>query len=295
MSQSITFSPLIIGTMRLGEWGAKMSTQELETFIDQCLEMGLNDFDHADIYGHYSAETEFGEVLKRRKDLRSKLQITTKCGIKLVTERRPDHKIQSYNSTKKYILACAENSLKELKIEQIELLLLHRPDFLMNPYDVAVAFERLKIEGKVNAFGVSNYSPSQFELLNSFTPLINNQVEISLTHRKAFEDGTLDQCLQHKIIPTAWSPLGGGAIFSKSEDPTILRIQKTAGEIAEKHQSKIDQILLAWILKHPAKIIPVLGTTKIKRIQDALGALEINLTHEEWYELWVAAAGVDMP
>ena len=165
----------------------------------------------------------------------------------------------------------------------------------MNPHDVAVAFERLTIEGKVKAFGVSNYTVSQFDLLNSYTPLVNNQIEVSLTHRNAFEDGTLDQCIKHKITPTAWSPFGGGAIFAKTEDPTILRIQKMAAEIAEKHNAQIDQILLAWILKHPAKIVPVLGTTKIERIKDALGALKIEITHEEWYELWRAATGVDVP
>lgn len=291
----IEFSPLVIGTMRLGEWGIKMTTNELERFIDECIDLGLNDFDHADIYGHYTEESNFGKVIKRRSDLKSKVQITTKCGILLITPNRPHHKIKSYNSTKDHILFSAENSLQELGVDQLDLLLIHRPDFLMNPHEIAEAFTRLKKEGKVKTFGVSNFTPSQFEMLNSFFPLVTNQVEISLLHRNAFQDGTLDQCLRLGITPTAWSPFGGGEIFSKSEKPEIIRIQKTAKELAKKYNASIDQILLAWILKHPAGIIPVLGSTKIARIKTALAALPMKITHEEWYELWEAAVGNEVP
>ena len=293
-NEKINFSPLIIGTMRLGDWGAKMSTDELEKFIDACLDLGLNDFDHADIYGHYTEETNFGKVLKRRPELKNKIQITTKCGIHLVTENRPKHKIQSYNSTKAHILASTENSLKELNVNQIDLMLLHRPDFLMDPQEVAEAFEQLKKAGKVKAFGVSNFSPSQFDMLNSFTPLINNQVEISLLHLNPFQDGTLDQCLRLGTLPTAWSPFGGGKIFSDLKDERILRIRKTANEMLEKYDIALDQLLLAWLLKHPSGIIPIVGTTKISRIKKAKEALDINLTHEEWYQLWVASVGEPM-
>ena len=185
--------------------------------------------------------------------------------------------------------------MQELGVDQLDLLLIHRPDFLMNPHEIAEAFTRLKKEGKVKTFGVSNFTPSQFEMLNSFFPLVTNQVEISLLHRNAFQDGTLDQCLRLGITPTAWSPFGGGEIFSKSEKPEIIRIQKTAKELAKKYNASIDQILLAWILKHPAGIIPVLGSTKIARIKTALAALPMKITHEEWYELWEAAVGNEVP
>ena len=290
----INFSPVIIGTMRLGVWGEKLSLAAQERFIDQCLDLGINDFDHADIYGCYTTESEFGAILKRRKDLKNKVQITTKCGIKLICEERPTHKVKSYDSSANHILQSTENSLKELGIDQIDLLLLHRPDYLMNPSEIAVAFEQLKRAGKVKHFGVSNFSPSQFDLLNSYTPLLTNQVEVSITHRNAFEDGTLDQCIKHKIQPTAWSPLGGGTIFGESEDITIQAIQKVAKTLGEKYGAGIDQILLAWINKHPSRIVSVLGTSKIKRVEAALKALEITLTHEEWYELWQAAIGEEV-
>lgn len=292
---NLQFSPLIIGTMRLGVWGEKLSSKDLERFIDECLALGLKDFDHADIYGHYTTESDFGKVLRRRKDLKQQVQITTKCSIKLVCKERAQHKIQSYNSTAEHIIDSAEHSLKELDIEAIDLLLLHRPDYLMNPHEIAKAFEQLKQAGKVKHFGVSNYTASQFDLLNSFTPLATNQIEISILHRNAFEDGTLDQCYKRGIPPTAWSPLAGGKIFAKSTDPIILAVQKVAKELADKYQVGMDQILLAWINKHPSGIISVLGTSKINRVKDSLKALSVRLTHEEWYELWEAAAGEPVP
>lgn len=280
--------------MRLGAWGANLSKAELERFIDECVEVGLVDFDHADIYGHYTEEARFGEVLKGRPDLVQKLKITTKCSIKLVTENRPAHRLKSYDSTPKHIRASVENSLRDLGVEQLELMLLHRPDSLINPREVAEEFDKLKKEGKVKHVGVSNYSPSQFDLLNSFTPLVTNQVEVSLLHLNAFFDGTLDQCLKLGITPTAWSPLGGGAIFSSSEDPKIQRIQKVAKELGEVHAVGVDQILFAWIFKHPAGIIPVTGSSKMSRIKSALEATQVNLSHEEWYMLLEASTGEEV-
>jgi len=292
--EKITFSPLIIGTMRLGVWGEKLSKKQLERFIDQCLDLGLKDFDHADIYGCYTTESEFGAVLKGRQDLRQQLQITTKCGIKLICKERPNHKIKSYDSSAAHIIASAENSLKELSVETLDVLLLHRPDYLMHPEEVATAFDQLRQQGKVKHFGVSNFTPSQFDLLHSLTPLVTNQIEASILHRNSLEDGTLDQCLKLGIRPTAWSPLGGGTIFSTSEDPQILQIQKIAQELGAKYQVGMDQILLAWLHKHPAGIISVLGTSKIARVKTSLAALNINLSQEEWYELWQAAIGKEI-
>ena len=294
---SIQFSPLIIGTgtMRLGEWGVKLDSKELERFIDQCIEMGFMDFDHADIYGHYTEEGNFGRVLKRRPDLVQKVQITTKCGIKLVTERRPHHRIKSYDSTPQHIISSVENSLKEFGVEQIGVLLLHRPDYLMNVEEIAEAFERLRSEGKVKAFGVSNFTPAQVELLNGHTPLVTHQVEISLMQRRALEDGTLDQCQRLKILPTAWSPFGGGQIFGKSEEAIYQRIKSASAGLGEKYNAGLDQILLAWILKHPAGIIPIVGSSKIERIEHAKDALDIVLSHEDWYTLLEAAVGEEVP
>lgn len=286
-----SISPYIIGTMRLGTWGSNLSTAEYENFIEGCLDLNLIDFDHADIYGHYTTEDDFGNVLKSRKDLRQKMRITTKCGIKLISENRTEHQIKSYDLTSKHIEASVEKSLKSLSTDYLDVLLLHRPDYLFDPYEIAETFSKLKKEGKVLEFGVSNFSPSQFDVLNSLTPLVTNQVEISLLHRNAFEDGTLDQCQKLKIIPSAWSPLGGGLLFKESSDTKIKAIQSTLATLAKKYDAATDQILYAWLRKHPAGIIPVLGTSKIERIKAAQEALTIELTHEEWYMLWEAALG----
>lgn len=279
------------GAMRLGEWGAALSTSALETFIQQCLELGIRDFDHADIYGNYSTEADFGEVLKKQPSLRQAMQITTKCGIKMVTERRPEHKIKSYDSGSAHILQSVENSLRALHTDYIDLLLLHRPDFLLNPREVAAAFKLLKDAGKVLHFGVSNYTPSQFNLLNTFTPLVTNQVEASLHHLAPFTDGTLDQCIVKDIVPTAWSPLGGGNIFSQAESEQNQRILKVLNPLKEKYSAGTDQILLAFLAKHPSGIIPVIGTSKIERVKAAKEAMDIQLSHEEWYDLWQASTG----
>jgi predicted oxidoreductase len=292
--ESIQFAPIIVGTMRLGEWGAKMNLAELEKFVEGCLEMGLNDFDHADIYGHYSTESDFGKLLKQNPSLRQKIQITTKSGVCLMTARKPEFLTNTYNNSKEHILKQAEESLRLLETDYLDLLLVHRPDFLMDPHEIAEAFTQLKAQGKVKHFGVSNFTPIQFDILNSIFPLETNQVEISITRLDAFEDGTLLQCQKNRIAPTSWSPLGGGKVFGKTEDEQILRIQKVGNELAEKYQVGLDQILLAWLIKHPAGIIPVIGTSKIERVESALDAGKIELTRQDWYLLWKASTGKDI-
>lgn len=285
----ITFPPIVVGTMRLGSWGANLSSKELENYVDQCLDLGLTDFDHADIYGNYTEENHFGEVIKRRHDLKSKVEVITKCGIKLVANNRSDHKIKSYDSSGAHILQSVENSLKNLGIDQIKLLLLHRPDYLLNPNDVAETFDKLRASGKVRHFGVSNFTTSQFELLNSFTPLTTNQFEFSTTHLQPLEDGTLDQSLRLGFQPMAWSPFGGGEIFAKTADTRALRVRKVAKELGDKYDAGIDQILLAWVCQHPSEIVPVVGSTKIERISSALNGVRITLTRQEWYEILQAS------
>ncbi len=294
MAEKIEFSPLIVGMMRMGSWGANMSTPELGRFVDQCIELGLVDFDHADIYGHYTEEANFGKLIKERPDLKSKVRITTKCGIKMISDNRPGHKEKSYDSTGQHIIQSTENSLKELGVEKIDLLLIHRPDFLMDPADIAEASQRLKAEGKILHFGVSNFTPAQFEMLNSFTPLATNQIEASVLHTSPFEDGTIVQCQRLGITPTIWSPFGGGSIFGLSSDPNILRLREKLNEIADRHHAGMDQILIAWLNKHPAGLVSITGSTKIERIKSALEALNIELSHEEWYEIWQASKGEEI-
>ena len=287
-------APFMVGTMRMGQWGSKMNASEIEKFIEGCIALDLIDFDHADIYGSYTTEADFGAVLKKRPDLRTQMRITTKCGIKMVSENRPEHQIKSYNLTKDHIKRSVENSLLALHTDHIDTLLLHRPDYLLDPHEIAAAFTELENEGKVKYFGVSNFSVSQFELLQEIFPLCTHQVEVSLLHREAFENGVLDQCQKWGITPTAWSPLGGGALLKSSEDQEMTEVQKKITTLCEKYDAQPDQVLLAWLRKHPAGIVPVLGTSKLSRIKNAKESLKIHLTHEEWYMLWQAATGTEI-
>jgi len=213
----------------------------------------------------------------------------------MVTANRSEHRIKSYDSGKDHILLSVENSLKSLHTDHLDLLLLHRPDFLMHPQEVAEAFEHLKKQGKVRFFGVSNFSVSQVNMLMEFTELVNHQLEISLSHLDPFKNGILDQCLQRNIVPTAWSPYGGGTLLGETDNPILNRIQEAAKELAKKYDATIDQIILAFLMRHPAGIIPVLGTTKIKRVESALKANDLWISREDWYSLWQAATGVEVP
>jgi len=284
------FPPLLIGTMRLGQWGAQMTSESLARFVDQCLELGLSHFDHADIYGNFTTEEEFGHMLSHRPRLRSALQLTSKCGIKLVSPNRP-YRLKSYDASKEHIIASAEHSLKMLRTDYLDVFLIHRPDFLMDVHEIAEAFSRLQQQGKVKAFGVSNFSPRQFELLHQIFPLVTNQIEVSLLHLDAFQDGSLDTYARHHISPTAWSPLGGGKIFTSPSDPQSQRIRQAAQALQEKYDASLDQLLLAFLYKHPSGLIPVIGSSKIERIQSALKAHQIDLDREDWYALWQASTG----
>ncbi|MEL7004446.1 MAG: aldo/keto reductase [Bacteroidota bacterium] len=290
-NESVLKAPLSIGTMRFGKWGVNMNTSDLQKLIEECLALGLNNFDHADIYGDYTTETDFGNVLKGNFSLRDQLEIVTKCGIKMVCDNRPDYKIKSYDSGREHIITSVENSLRNLQTDYLDILLLHRPDYLMDPHEIAEVFNELKGSGKVKNFGVSNFTTSQFHFINSFTPLVTNQVEASILHLNPFEDGTLDQCMMHSIAPMAWSPYGGGAIFSSEQDTRTDRIKKIAEPLCQKYDCGLDQLLLAWLCLHPSGIIPVLGSSKIERIKTALDATKIKLEKEDWYDLWQASTG----
>jgi predicted oxidoreductase len=293
-NEALKFQPLIIGAMRLGEWGAKLSTKELTHFIDRCAALGLTDFDHADIYGDYSTEEEFGEALKARPDLAQKMEITTKCGIKMKSSRRPNHKIKSYDSTADHIIKSVEESLTALHVEQIKLLLLHRPDFLLNPHDVAAAVDQLKKTGKIKHFGVSNFSNVEIEKLSSYVKVENNQIEYSIAHLAPLSDGTLDKAWINEVQITAWSPLGGGEMFATNPPPRVAKIIKVATQIGLKYNSSYDKVLLAWVRKHPIGIIPVLGSSSFTRIKDYFESLDLVLSHEEWYALLEATRGYEV-
>ena len=296
MSNHNQFSPLIFGTMKWGIWGAQLNMQQILANMERSIELGITTFDHADIYGHYTTEEAFGKALKLSPSLRSKMQLISKCGIKLITPNRPSYKIHSYDTSKTHILESVDNSLRALHTDYLDLLLIHRPSPLMHPDEIAEAFKTLKDAGKVKQFGVSNFTPSQLDMLRSRTKLICNQIEASALHLSPFLDGTLDQCLQHDLVPMAWGPLGSGKLFHQLDNERVQRLRMVAAKLGTRYGRKtIDQVLIAWLLKHPAGIIPVLGTSKIIRLEAAVEAMNIEMTREEWFEIWTASTGEDVP
>lgn len=292
MKSSNITSP-VAGCMRWGIWGANFSTNEYRGMIEACLQNGITCFDHADIYGDYTTEAEFGEVLKENPSLRQYMKLVTKCGIQMLTPNRPEHTIKSYNTSKEHIIRSAERSLENLGTDYLDVLLIHRPDPLLDPAEVAEAVEQLKQQGKILSFGVSNFLPHQTDLLSRYILIEYNQVEISIIHLNAFTDGTLENCIKHKIIPMAWAPLGGG-LFTDDSHPHFRSISATANELAEKYNTGLNEILLAWLHTHPSGILSVIGTTKIERLLQAKAAASIRLEREDWFKLLIASTGEDV-
>jgi predicted oxidoreductase len=266
------------------------------------VDAGFTLFDHADIYCRSRAESAFGEVLRENPKLRRKLLIATKCGIRFADE--PAGAPHRYDFSAEHIIRSCEHSMKRLHVEEIDLFQLHRPDWLMDADEVAIAFTSLHKSGKVREFGVSNFTPSQVSLLQRALqqkleqPLVSNQIEISLAKLDAFTDGTLDQCQALNLSPLAWSPLAGGLLGDGAAD--LLPSQKgydvsallpVIDAIAAERGATRTAIALAWLLRHPAKIIPIIGTTNPDRIAAAAAAVKIELTREEWYRLLSAARG----
>jgi predicted oxidoreductase len=295
VTNSLNFSTVIAGSMKWGKWGAHFNTRDYQRMIENCIEVGATTFDHADIYGNYSTEAEFGLALKENPSTRSQVQLITKCGICMVAPNRPGHQIKHYNTSKNHIIESAERSLKNLQTDFIDLLLIHRPDALMDPEEIAEAFTLLKNAGKVLHFGVSNFNASQTALLQSCFPVEVNQVEISILHTDPIYNGVLDQCIKENIQPQSWSPLGGGILNGIADDERSRRIMAVAEILGDKYAAGFDQILLAWLMKHPAGITPVLGTTKAERIKAAIRARSIDLSRQEWYMLLRAATGHEVP
>ncbi len=282
----------IVGCMRWGTWGANFTTLQYQQIIEQCIEIDLVEFDHADIYGDYTTEAEFGIVLKGNSSLRDKIKIITKCGIKMVSPNRPLHHIKSYDTSKAHIKASVETSLKNLHTDYIDTLLIHRPDVLMDTHEIADTIETLKKEGKVRNFGVSNFSTAQVELLNQHVKVEKHQVEISTTNLNAYHNGVLEQAAIKNIEIQSWSPLGNGLFDIKTE--AHKRILEIAEQISFIHNTSVSSILLAFLYMHPVKIIPVMGTTKFERLKEAKRAMDIELTRTEFYQIWTAATGEEV-
>ncbi len=288
-------SRFALGFWRLKEW--KLLSHDLLAYVETALELGITTFDHADIYGNYDCEALFGEALKLKPALRNKMQLVSKCGIKLVSDKFPQRRINHYDTSYEHIVKSVEKSLQNLKTDHLDLLLIHRPDSLMNPDETARAFGKLKTSGKVLNFGVSNFTVADFELLQSALPfpLVTNQVEISPYQLEHFSNGNLAYLLKKNIHPMAWSPLAGGKLLRPADEKSE-RVHAKLKELASRLQIEhIDTLIYAWLLRHPAGIIPVLGTGNAVHLRQAIQALEINLTTEEWFEIYEAALGYRVP
>ena len=281
-------SPIVAGAWRMADW--QWSAQQRLRWIEQCVELGVSSFDHADIYGGYQVEALFGEALALAPALRSRLQLVSKCGIKLLSDARPAHRIKHYDSSAAHIVASAEASLRALRTERLDLLLIHRPDALMDADEVAGAFEALRAAGKVAHFGVSNFTPAQFELLASRTLLVTNQIELHPLQRTPLTDGTLDQLQRLRVRPMIWSPLAGGALLSGGGE-TERRVQAALARVGERHGASAATIAFAWLLRLPSRPLPVAGSRRIDALREAVQALQVRLDAQDWTEIWQAAAG----
>jgi predicted oxidoreductase len=288
----ISVSRVIAGVWRLGSWN--LSPAERVRWIEAALARGVTTFDHADIYGNYGAEALFGEALAMAKGLRTRLELVTKCNIKLLSDQRPEHRIKHYDSSAEHIVASVERSLRALSTDHLDVLLLHRPDALLDADEVAAVFERLKSAGKVRAFGVSNFTPAQFELLAARTPLITNQVELSPLALGTLFDGTLEHCQRLRVRPMIWSPLAGGKLFT-SDDPVAQRVRGVLDALSARHGVSPATIAYAWILRHPSRALPIVGSRRSEALDEAVRALSLQLDRQSWYEVLCAATGKDVP
>ncbi|MDE2145683.1 MAG: aldo/keto reductase [Burkholderiales bacterium] len=273
---------------RLQEW--RLDTPALVRWIGEALALGITSFDHADIYGGYGVEAAFGAALAAAPGLRERLQIVTKCGIKLVSPARPAHALKSYDSSRAHVTASVEASLRALRTDRIDLLLIHRPDLLMDPDELAETFEQLRAAGKVRAFGVSNHAPHELAMLHRRCPLLTNQIEFSPLQLQALADGTLAQCVDLGLRPMIWSPLGGGRLFSAS-DAQAQRVREVLQALGAAHGASVATMAYAWILRHPARPRPITGSGRIEALREAVAALAIRLSAEDWYRVWQASIG----
>ncbi|WP_404535047.1 aldo/keto reductase [Dyella agri] len=287
----LALSPIVAGLWRLADWNLDVPGRV--RWIEQALELGISSFDHADIYGDYRAEALFGEALKAAPALRGRMQLVTKCGIRLRSAQRP-YRVNHYDTAPAYVRAQVEQSLRKLYTEQLDLVLIHRPDYLMDAAALADTFNALTREGKVAHWGVSNHTTSQFALLHACHPLATNQVELSPLQLDALDDGTLDQAQQLGLRPMIWSPLGGGRLFT-GQDEQAVRVRAEMETIAARLGTSLTTLAFAWVLRHPSRPHPITGSGRIAGLREAIDAVELQLDAEDWYAIWTASKGHPVP
>ncbi len=292
MQKNKILSPIIAGTMSWGKWGKKLNESEQAYRITQCHDFGITSFDLADIYGDYTTEAEFGNAFRSSGLARKKIQLITKCGIQLMGTSR-ENPIKYYDYSKDYIKAAVEQSLKNLHTDYLDYFLLHRPSPLLQPEEVAAAIEPLMCAGTIQNFGVSNFKPSEISLLETCLPVTVNQLQFSLDMPKAIYNGTLNDCFANKRKVMAWSPLG--YLYIKPGAPSSERIKKVLARLSEKYAMDTDQLLLAWLLRHPSKVHPIVGTTNLERLQKSAQSVNCEMDRIDWFALLEASEGRQVP
>ena len=280
-SIELSYSKLIAGTMLWGSWGKEMTKAKRIELIETACDVGISSYDHADIYGNYTTENDFGNAFSESGLSRDSVQFISKCGIAMVCENKP-YKTKHYNYSSSYIIDAVHNSLRNLKTEYLDLLLLHRPSPLLYPEEVAEAINFLLYSGKILSFGVSNFTSSQIDLLANYIPIHVNQIEISLTHNQPMFDGQLDHCQLNHILPMSWSPLG---ILKSPQNQWHSKLRSAILKLTEKYDCGYASLALAWLLKHPSKIHPVIGTSSPQRLQEIIKAQKIDFVIEDWFFL----------
>ncbi|MEO0830623.1 MAG: aldo/keto reductase [Pseudomonadota bacterium] len=292
LAPGLEFSRIVYGMWRLGD-DEDTSPAHVQAKIEACLEQGITTMDQADIYGGYAAEAVLGAALKAAPDLRDKLEIVTKCDIVAPVGRYADAPVKYYDTTPEHIAKSIDTSLAEMGIEQIDLLLIHRPDPLMDHIATGGALDAAVASGKVRAVGVSNFKLHDWTLLQSAmeSKLVTNQIEISLLCNEPFTNGDIAYLQERAIPPMAWSPLGGGTLFD-SENSTLRAEMKALGEPVGADEAAV---AMAWLLAHPARILPVMGTNRIDRIKLFSKALDVPMDRPTWFRLYTLALGHEVP
>ena len=292
LSDTVSISRLVYGMWRVGD-DNDTSASYIHSKIEACLSQGITTIDQADIYGDYGAEEILGNCLKQTPGLRDRIEIITKCDIIAPIGPYSDRRVKYYDTSPKHITESVERSLRLLNCETIDLLLIHRPDPFMDHNLTGKALDKLVSSGKVKSVGVSNFALHDWTLLSSAmqTPLVTNQIEMSVVANHAFTNGQLAFLQERGVSPMAWSPLGGGSLFSKEHSKLHARLE----QIAEESNTDAAAVAVAWLLAHPAKIIPVMGTNNLSRISNLGDATKVQLDRETWFELYTLANGHEVP
>ena len=291
LNSDVSLSRLIYGMWRIGD-DADTSTSQVQAKIESCLSQGITTMDQADIYGGYEAEEILGNALKGN-NLRDKIEIVTKCDIVAPAGRYSDVKVKYYDTSRAHVMASVEHSLRLTGTDYVDLLLIHRPDPMMDAEETGAALDEIVASGKAKSVGVSNFKLHDWTLLQSAmsSPLVTNQIELSLLAHEGFTNGDVAYLQERKVAPMAWSPLGGGSLFSQ-ENKLLLNAMKAIGEVSGVDETAV---AVAWLLAHPAKIMPVMGTNSLARIGKISDALKVKMDRETWFELYSIALGSEVP